>query len=107
MVRCIRLILRFSLTTLTIPPVEHKLYLSRNGLEYYKRGVVACVRHSFEAFVSIVNLGQDEEIARATYPYEKVYAISREIPTGGVERFHIIVGASRSCSLKVRFKFYT
>jgi hypothetical protein len=27
------------------------------------------------------------------------------IPAGGVERFHILVGASKSCNLRLRFKF--
>jgi Tfp pilus assembly protein PilF len=38
--------------------------------------------------------------------YEQKYPISRAIPPGDVERFHIMVGASMSCYLQIRFKFF-
>lgn len=38
-------------------------------------------------------------------PGIKSYPISRAIPAGGVERFHIMLGASKSCMATVRFKF--
>ncbi len=33
------------------------------------------------------------------------YPISRQIPPGGVERFHIMVGATMSCDLMLKFRF--
>jgi hypothetical protein len=39
-------------------------------------------------------------------PYERKYPISRKIPPGDVERFHIMVGSPMSCYLQVRFKFF-
>lgn len=34
------------------------------------------------------------------------YLISRKIPPGDIERFHIMVGANMSCHLNLRFRFY-
>ncbi len=34
------------------------------------------------------------------------YPISRSIPPGEVERFHIMIGAEKSCRVRVQFKFY-
>jgi hypothetical protein len=39
-------------------------------------------------------------------PYEQKYPIARKIPSGDVERFHIMVGSPMSCHLQVRFKFF-
>ncbi len=38
-------------------------------------------------------------------PYEKAYPISRKIPAGDTERFHILVGSPTSCHLHLKFKF--
>jgi len=38
--------------------------------------------------------------------HERSYAISREIPPGDVERFHIMIGSSKSSHLRMRLKFY-
>ncbi len=38
--------------------------------------------------------------------HELTYPISRKVPLGDVERFHIMVGAPMSCYLSVRFKFF-
>src|SRR5215831_12146681 len=38
--------------------------------------------------------------------HEKTYAISRKIPPGDIERFHIMVGSPMSCHLRVNFKFF-
>jgi hypothetical protein len=38
--------------------------------------------------------------------HERKYPISRKIPPGDVERFHIMIGASMSCSLRTNFKFF-
>ena len=38
---------------------------------------------------------------------EKTYSISRKIPSGDVERFHIMVGSPISCNLTVLFQFFS
>jgi hypothetical protein len=38
--------------------------------------------------------------------HEREYPISRRIPSGDVERFHIMIGATMSCRLRVRFRFF-
>ncbi len=37
--------------------------------------------------------------------YEQSYPISRKIPPGDIERFHILIGSPISCHLFVKFKF--
>lgn len=37
--------------------------------------------------------------------HQRSYPISRKIPPGDVERFHILVGAAMSCRLRLRFQF--
>lgn len=37
---------------------------------------------------------------------ERVYSISRKIPPGDVERFHIMVGSPTSCHLQLKFVFH-
>ena len=39
-------------------------------------------------------------------PHEQAYPISRKIPPGDVERFHIMIGSPMSCHLKIQFKFF-
>jgi len=34
------------------------------------------------------------------------YPISRKIPSGDIERFHIMIGATKSCHLRLQFLFY-
>lgn len=38
-------------------------------------------------------------------PHNRTYRISRKIPPGDVERFHVMIGASKSCQLKLKFCF--
>jgi hypothetical protein len=37
---------------------------------------------------------------------ERLYPMARHVPPGDVERFHIMIGATMSCRLTLRFKFY-
>jgi len=39
-------------------------------------------------------------------PHEKIYPISRKIPPGDVERFHVMIGSPMSCRFLIRFKFH-
>lgn len=38
--------------------------------------------------------------------YEYKYILRRKIPSGDTERFHIMIGASISCHLRVKFEFF-
>jgi hypothetical protein len=46
------------------------------------------------------------DVASAPAPLEQTYSLSRQIPPGDVERFHVLVGATRSCTLRARFRFW-
>lgn len=37
--------------------------------------------------------------------HERTYSISRKIPPGDIERFHIMIGSLLSCNLHLKFKF--
>lgn len=39
-------------------------------------------------------------------PHERLYSMSRRIAPGDIERFHIMVGALKSCRLRIKFKFF-
>jgi hypothetical protein len=39
-------------------------------------------------------------------PYEQLYPVTRQVPSGGIEHFHIMIGAPKSCHLRIRFKFF-
>jgi hypothetical protein len=39
-------------------------------------------------------------------PQELKYQISRKIPSGDIERFHIMIGSSMSCHLRLKVSFY-
>src|SRR6266536_70547 len=39
-------------------------------------------------------------------PHEQYYPMSRQIPPGDIERFHIMVGSSMSCHILIQFKIF-
>ena len=39
-------------------------------------------------------------------PHKRLYSMSRKIVPGDIERFHIMVGAPKSCRLRLKFKFF-
>lgn len=39
-------------------------------------------------------------------PHEYKYPFRRKIPSGDTERFHVMIGASMSCHLRMKLKFY-
>jgi hypothetical protein len=39
-------------------------------------------------------------------PHQREYSISRRIPSGDVDRFHILIGATMSCKMKVNVDFF-
>jgi hypothetical protein len=60
--------------------------------------IQACLMNSDTTYVTIIE--------PAKGPHEVTYPISRRIAPGDVERFHIMVGASKSSKLRLQFKFY-
>ncbi len=45
-------------------------------------------------------------LASLEAPYEQLYSVARQVPSGGIEHFHIMIGAAKSCHLRIRFKFF-
>jgi hypothetical protein len=75
----------------------YELFITPDGFVGIEHYISACKMPSGITYCTILNpsLGS----------HERTYPISRMIPPGDVERFHIMVGASKSCSLRLRFKF--
>lgn len=73
------------------------LYMSSVGFFYEAAIFCGAAMDPGPTFCSIID--------PALGPHVSTYAISRMIPPGEAERFHIVVGATRSCRLRVRFKF--
>jgi hypothetical protein len=74
-----------------------ELYLSPSGFEYHRMHAVYEKLFSDVTYCTIIDplLGA----------HERAYPISRVIPPGEAERFHILVGATRSAALRLRFRF--
>jgi hypothetical protein len=58
----------------------------------------ACMAESDVVFATGINFDP------ANAPSEMEYAISRKVPPGDVERFHVMVGSRMSCFLTLKFK---
>ena len=74
-----------------------RLVLTSEG--FFMEFVCTAPARSDVTFISIIDPLQG--------PHEKSYPISRKIPPGDVERFHIMVGAPMSCHLHMQFVFFT
>jgi hypothetical protein len=79
------------------PGHNRELYLTANGFMCIEHWHALCVMPSDVTYCTII----DPSLG----PHERIYPISRMIPPGDVERFHILIGASKSCNLRLRFKF--
>jgi len=79
-------------------PDYGELYVSLEGFIFVKEQLVAKYLQSDIKYCVIL----DPEKG----PQERVYPISRTIPASEAERFHIIVGATKSCRLNLKFKFW-
>lgn len=73
------------------------LYMSSVGFFYEAAVRCGAAMDHGPTFCSVID--------PALGPHVLTYPISRMIPPGEAERFHIVVGATRSCSMRVRFKF--
>lgn len=74
------------------------LHLASSGFVCITYQVMARMIGSTSTYCAI--LDPDRGTHTRTYP------IAREIPPGDVERFHILVGATKSSRLRARFKFW-
>lgn len=73
--------------------------LTRTGfVEFIEPPPCAAAAGSDTTYISLIDPHEG--------PHERTYAMSRKVPPGDIERFHIMVGASKSCRLKLRFKFF-
>ncbi|MBI4451272.1 ATP-binding protein [Candidatus Woesearchaeota archaeon] len=77
--------------------IEFRVYLSRKGFVLEQTG------GSFHADLSsgatyVTGVKLDPAGAQLLS-----YPVSRVIPAGGVDRFHVLVGATKSCTMKLKF----
>lgn len=79
-------------------PDGWSLYLTKNGFVYHEHLSVKCMLVSSTTYCTIL----DPSVGLQT----RKYPISREIGAGEAERFHIMIGASMSSKLTVRFAFH-
>ena len=77
---------------------EGHLYVCAEGFVLITYTRVCCILQSDAKYCVIIDPDQG--------PQERVYPISRAIPAAGAERFHIMVGATKSCRLNLKFKFW-
>lgn len=73
-------------------------FLTAKGFRYEFHSVQACMAESDVTYITI--LDPLNGLSEVSYP------ISRKIPVGDIERFHIMVGTEMSCHLKLQFSFY-
>jgi hypothetical protein len=72
--------------------------LTRTGFVEMESEVHACIAQSDTTYISLI----DPQAGS----HERIYPMSRKVPPGDIERFHIMVGASKSCRLQLQFKFF-
>jgi hypothetical protein len=79
------------------PRDDWDLYFAPDGFIYHEHLAAQAPLGSDVTYCTMINplLGANE----------RVYPISRVIPPGEAERFHILVGATKSAALRLRFKF--
>jgi hypothetical protein len=73
------------------------LYLTPRGFEGQTHFMQLCALGSDTTYCVIIDPDRGN--------HQREYRISRAIPPNDVERFHILIGASKSCNLTVKFTF--
>jgi hypothetical protein len=76
----------------------YRLYLASRGFYLDYSPVLAMMMPPETVYVTVLD--------PMTVPCERRYAVSRVIPSGDAERFHVVVGATRSAALEIRLNFY-
>lgn len=79
---------------------ETQIALTSSGFVSYWRGsgIHEMRMPSYVTYIAIIDPSKKS--------HEREYPISRKIPPGDVERFHIMVGSPASCHLRIKFKFF-
>ncbi|ETR65361.1 MAG: hypothetical protein OMM_14368, partial [Candidatus Magnetoglobus multicellularis str. Araruama] len=81
------------------PGYSSRIYLTENGF--------ICKQHLSTNFLSVPSdVTYCSIIDPSLGAHERVYKMSRKIPPGDVERFHIMVGALRSSRFVLQFRFF-
>jgi hypothetical protein len=71
--------------------------LTDTGFEIHQHMVAECPARSDVTYITMLDPVQGS--------HERIYPIARKIEAGDIERFHIMIGASMSCRLRVKFRF--
>lgn len=74
------------------------LFLTSAGFRYSKKLLMGSMQRSDSTYCAILD--------PACGAHERKYSVSRTIAPGEAERFHILVGATKSSSINLRFKFW-
>lgn len=77
-----------------------RIALTPSGFVSYweSPGIHYCLEPSYVTYITIIDTSKNS--------HERTYPISRKIPSGDVERFHIMIGSPTSCNLRIQFKFF-
>lgn len=77
------------------------LYLNRSSFKWinYRNFGLSCDSILLPSAVYYVSLNPEMQVSQHSY------SISHKIPSGDVERFHIMIGSSKSCKAALRFEF--
>ncbi|NKM22027.1 hypothetical protein GFM01_30550 [Rhizobium laguerreae] len=78
-------------------PDGGSLYLTATGFSFDPRFLAKCALVSDRTYCVLIDPDQA--------PQQRTYTISRQIPAAGVDRFHIRVGATKSCEATIQFEF--
>lgn len=80
-----------------IVPHHHKLFVTEKGFILHENFLDFCINHSDANYCSLIDVDKPLD--------SKSYRISRKIPPNDLDRFHITIGATKSCQLNIRFQF--
>ncbi|QDG93256.1 hypothetical protein NIBR502774_12515 [Rhizobium sp. NIBRBAC000502774] len=78
-------------------PDGGSFYLTSTGFSFDSRVLLKCALGSDRTYCVLIDPDQA--------PQQRSYPISRQIPAAGVDRFHIRVGATKSCEATIQFEF--
>jgi hypothetical protein len=78
-------------------PGHGKIILTNRGFMFDRARVMYRIALSYVTYITIIDPSNGA--------HERIYPISHKIPPGDVERFHIMIGSSKSCDLRIKFKF--
>ncbi len=78
---------------------NHHIALTTSGfVSYWREGIHCMLAQSYVTYITSIDASKNF--------HERTYPISRKIPSGDVERFHIMISSPTSCRLRIQFKFF-